>query len=93
MNFKQVMEERRAINFFDPDRDVPDNLLKEMVELAAKAPSGFNLQPWSLIVLRDLNAREKLQKLDSAFDGRRIFQSPMPNCRHPNGVKTTTRSL
>ena len=52
MDFKQVIEGRRSINFPDPDREAPGNLLKEMVELAPKAPSGFNLQPWSLIVLR-----------------------------------------
>ena len=52
MDFKDVVYGRRAVNFFDPDRDVPDALLREVVETAATAPSGFNIQPWGLMVLR-----------------------------------------
>jgi len=52
MDFIDVINNRRAVNFFDPDKDVPDEKLRAMIETAAKAPSSFNLQPWSLIVLR-----------------------------------------
>jgi nitroreductase len=75
MDFKQVIEQRRSINFFDPDRDVPDNLLQAMVELAAKAPSGFNLQPWSLIVLRDMESKKKLQ--EQAWKQPKVSEAPV----------------
>ena len=45
MNYKEITEKRRAINLFDPDRNVTNELLGEMIELAARAPSSFNLQP------------------------------------------------
>lgn len=45
MNFREISEKRRAINFFDPNKDVSEELLAEMIELAAKTPSSFNLQP------------------------------------------------
>jgi nitroreductase len=61
MNFKALMEGRRAINFFDSDRDVPDSLIREMVTLGSRAPSGFNLQPWSLMILRDREKKERLK--------------------------------
>ncbi len=51
MEFKDIINNRRSINFFDPDKDVPQELLKQVVEMAAKTPSSFNLQPWSLMVL------------------------------------------
>ena len=53
MEFKDVMKQRRAVNFFDPTKDVTDEQLKQIIETAALAPSGSNLQPWNVIVLRD----------------------------------------
>ena len=43
MEFKETINNRRAVNFFDPEQKVPDALLKEVIEIVAKAPSSFNL--------------------------------------------------
>jgi nitroreductase len=75
MNFKEVMEGRRAVNFFDPDRDVPDSIVREMVTLASRAPSGFNLQPWSLMVLRDREKKERLK--GHAWKQEKITDAPV----------------
>jgi len=75
MNYKEIAEKRRAINFFNPDRDVSEELLTEMIELAAKAPSSFNLQPWNLMVLRDTETKEKLKAL--AWDQPKVVEAPV----------------
>ena len=75
MNFKELMEGRRAINFFDPKKEVPDNLIREMVALAARAPSGFNLQPWSLMILRDKEKKERLKA--QAWNQEKITEAPV----------------
>ncbi len=75
MNYKEITAKRRAINFFDPDRDVNDELLGEMVALAAQAPSSFNLQPWNLMVLRDTATKEKLKEL--AWDQPKVVEAPI----------------
>ncbi len=75
MNFKDISETRRAINFFDPDKNLSEELLGQMIETAAKAPSSFNLQPWNLIVLRDKAAKEKLLPL--AWDQPKIVEAPV----------------
>ena len=75
MDFKTVVENRRAVNFFDPKKEVPDALLREMVELAAKAPSGFNIQPWSLIVLRDQDSKMRLR--EHAWGQEKITDAPV----------------
>lgn len=62
MEFSEVIATRRAVNHFDPNRDVPDALLRQIVEMAATTPSSFNLQPWSLMVLRDKDEKLRLQK-------------------------------
>ena len=75
MNFNDVINNRRAVNFFDPDRDVPQKLLEEAIAMAAKAPSSFNLQPWSLIVLRDPDAKMRLQKI--AWNQPKVSEAPV----------------
>jgi nitroreductase len=75
MNFKEIVDTRRAINFFDPDRDVSEEMLGELIGMAAKAPSSFNLQPWNLIVLRDTAAKEQLKAL--AWNQPKIVEAPV----------------
>ncbi len=75
MNYKEITANRRAINFFDPDRDVPEELLGEMIDLATRAPSSFNLQPWNLMVLRDTATKEKLKAL--AWDQPKVVEAPV----------------
>ncbi|MEW5909011.1 MAG: nitroreductase family protein [Thermodesulfobacteriota bacterium] len=75
MNFKEIVSQRRAVNFFDQNKGVSDALLKEMIETAAKAPSSFNLQPWSLVVLRDPEEKMKLRKL--AWDQPKVSEAPV----------------
>ena len=75
MEFKDVMQQRRAVNFFDTTKDVTDAQLKQIIETAALAPSGFNLQPWNVIVLRDMDKKEKLRKV--AMNQPKITEAPV----------------
>ncbi len=75
MNFQEIVNTRRAINFFDPDRNVSDELLGEMISLAAKTPSSFNLQPWNLVVVRDKTRKEQLKSL--AWDQPKVVEAPI----------------
>lgn len=75
MEFKEILTNRRAVNFFDPAKNVTEDQLREIVEDAAKAPSSFNLQPWKLMVLRDAGQRAALQKL--AFDQPKVSEAPV----------------
>ena len=75
MDFIDVINNRRAVNFFDPDKDVPDKTLKAMIETAAKAPSSFNLQPWSLIILRAQEEKMRLQSL--AWNQPKVSEAPV----------------
>jgi nitroreductase len=62
MNFEELVFNRRAVNFFDPERPIEPSLVKKMVEMAAQTPSSFNLQPWNLIILTDKEDKLRLQK-------------------------------
>ncbi len=63
MNFQEISQTRRSINFFDPDKEVSQSKITQMVELASATPSSFNLQPWNLMVLQDMDKKQRLKTL------------------------------
>lgn len=75
MDYKDVVHQRRAVNFFDQEKQVPDELLGEIIDLAAKAPSSFNLQPWSLIIVKDPEEKVRLRKV--AWDQPKVSEAPV----------------
>ncbi|MFP4474010.1 MAG: nitroreductase family protein [Desulfatibacillaceae bacterium] len=75
MDFKRVMEERRSIDWFDTNRPVTEHTLRQIVNLAALAPSSFNLQPWHLMVYKSPDARRRLY--EAAGKDRKILDAPV----------------
>src|SRR5262245_48431738 len=58
----QILLDRRATMRFKPDEVVPDEYLDAILSLGAQAPSGYNLQPWRFIVVRDEENRRRLRR-------------------------------
>jgi len=52
-------ERRRSIRQFR-DEKVSSEVLDQLLSLAGRAPSAFNLQPWRLVVVQDAALRERL---------------------------------
>ena len=50
MDILEAIKERKSIRSFKPD-PVPKEILKEVLDVACRAPSGMNTQPWEFIVL------------------------------------------
>ena len=68
MLFSDVVRARRSVRAFRPD-PVPLALVHELLETAALAPSGTNVQPWKVYVaageVRDALVREVLAHRDA----------------------------
>jgi nitroreductase len=64
MDLKTIFEERRSVNFFKPE-PIPDDVLRNIIQLATMAPSAFNLQPWEIIAVKSTAAKERLFSLAS----------------------------
>lgn len=54
-----VMRTCRSMRRFE-DRDVPDEVIDDLIDLSIRAPSGSNSQRWSFIVVRDRTVKEAL---------------------------------
>ena len=70
----QVLLDRRATNHFKSG-PVPDEYLEAILKLGAQAPSGYNLQPWRFIVVRDEENRKRLQQV--AFNQPKVAEAPV----------------
>jgi nitroreductase len=68
MPLEEAMETQRAIRRLKPD-PVDDELVRRLIELALKAPTGSNSQNWEFIVVRDPAVKRKL-----ARQNRRMFR-------------------
>lgn len=58
----RVIAERRDIRRFRPD-PVPDDVLDRVLAAAHRAPSVGLMQPWRIIVVRDLERRSAVRRL------------------------------
>lgn len=70
----QVLLDRRATAQYT-DEEVPEEFLNAILRFGAQAPSGYNLQPWRFVVVRDEANRKRLQQ--AAFGQPKIGQAPV----------------
>jgi len=68
----QVIRERRATNHF-ADEDISPEDLSRILYFAGQAPSGYNLQPWRMIVVREPENRKRLRAV--AFDQEKVSEA------------------
>jgi len=73
MDVLQAIKERRSINFFEPGRELSDEKIKELLELAKLAPSSMNLQPWRIVVVKDGERKKTLRKC--AYDQPKVEEA------------------
>jgi nitroreductase len=51
MDVKDAIEKRKSIRKFK-EKEVPDEVIKEVIDAARQAPSGHNLQSWHFVVVK-----------------------------------------
>lgn len=61
MELLEAIIARRSIRKFKP-QDVPEELLKQVLEAGRWAPSGMNNQPWRFIVVKDIKLKKRLSE-------------------------------
>jgi nitroreductase len=69
-----VIAQRRATPHFD-STPVPDEDLKKILWAGLEAPSGYNLQPWRLVVVRDPAQRGRLR--EAAMGQAKVSEAPV----------------
>ena len=80
MELKECIYTRRSIRKYKPD-SIPHEVLEELMEGAAMAPSGVNLQPWYFVVIETPKEVKKYTELmkNSAENFRKTLELRFPN--------------
>lgn len=68
-----AIEERRTTVLFDPAHTLDDAQIGELVRLATRAPTSFNLQNWRFIAVRTPEAKARLRAV--AWDQAKITEA------------------
>jgi nitroreductase len=61
MNVSEAIEARRSVKHYDPDHNMPEQDLAELIRLTKLAPSSFNMQNYRLLVVRDPEIRQQIR--------------------------------
>ena len=62
MGIYETMRTLRAVRRLRPD-PIPDDVLRRVLEAASWAPTGGNVQPWRIVVVKDRALKEPIGKL------------------------------
>ncbi len=66
MEIEGAIKGRRSIRKYQ-DRDIPDSMINELLELATHAPSSMNGQPWHFIVVRSEKIKQQLVGIKNKY--------------------------
>ena len=66
----EAIRTRQSIRAFLPDKPVPRSTVEEILDVAARAPSGTNIQPWKVYVVGGAKRAELTRRILAAFDDR-----------------------
>jgi nitroreductase len=62
MDLYDLMMKRRSVRLFK-DQEIPESMIEKLLDAAIHAPSGGNIQPLSLILVRSIEGKKKLAEL------------------------------
>jgi nitroreductase len=75
MEFMKIIKERRSVRLYDLKKDVPDDLVQQILESAISAPSAGNVQPWHFYVTRDRSIKGQIVR--AAYGQSFIAEAPV----------------
>ena len=70
--FLEFVKGRRTLRAIKPD-PIPDELVDKLLEAARWAPTGFNMQPLEMLVVKDLDLRLGIKKIVDDYKNSDFF--------------------
>lgn len=63
MHVKEAIKKGRSIRAYQ-DKEVPDEIINELIDAARLAPSGNNAQPWMFKIFKSEEDKQKLKEIN-----------------------------
>ncbi|GGD05113.1 nitroreductase [Pyruvatibacter mobilis] len=86
MHVDDAIRERRSIRAFKSD-PVPRALLEDLLEIASRAPSGTNVQPWHVHVVMDAARDRLVDRVMAHREAHRAGGAPDASSEYPRATK------
>ena len=64
MDFYELIKSRETIRNYDPDKEIPDDVLNRILNTGRLAPSASNRQPWTFVLV---SSEEKLTEVKATY--------------------------
>jgi len=61
-DFYEHVKQRRSVRFFS-DKDVPVEIIENVIRAAGTSPSGANQQPWTFAVVKSMDLKQKIKDI------------------------------
>lgn len=61
MDVFEAIRARRAVKQYDPNHELTDDQIKQLLDAAMQAPTSFNIQHWRFVVIRDPELRKQIR--------------------------------
>ncbi len=74
---REQMEQRRSLRFFS-SREVPEQVIQDLIMTASSAPSGANKQPWSFVAISGTDLKKKIRKA-AEKEERKFYEHRAPD--------------
>lgn len=92
MDLTKAIQERKSIRAFKPD-SIPKEKIEAVLNLALRAPSAINLQPWEFIIVVGEERERLSRRLIKAYREKQIscgpdVVKPLPKTIGRRGAKT-----
>jgi len=75
MDAIEAIRQRRAVKHFDPNHRLTADEIELLLEVAAQAPSSFNIQHWRIVNVTDPVLRAQLR--EAAFDQAQVTDASL----------------
>lgn len=72
--FRALARSRYSTRRFQPNRTIPDGIMRDILESTLRAPSGFNLQPTHVLLVRCQETKQRLAK-DAMLGGGNSYRT------------------
>lgn len=72
-DFFHIVRERHSVKHFNVAHELSEQEIKDLLEIAASAPSAWNLQHWKFLVITDQTVKEKL--LPIAYGQKQVVEA------------------
>ena len=75
MDTFDAIKERRSVKNYDPNHELTDDEVNQLLSLAVLSPTSFNMQNWRFVIVKDSEVRKQIRA--AAWDQAQITDSSL----------------